>query len=623
LRYLKTFLLLAFAVYALSAEGQSTSVPQSAASALTEAESMEQKQPARSMELAAEALELAIKAKNQTDISGCYLLLGRLHLNNGNKERAAELLEKASEGYGALGNAVSKAEADRLLALALEGSGRIDKAAVVQKNYMNSSAISKKDKAKAVNKNAEILYRKGLKEQARKELEENLPVVQRDTVTKLELMNQLQGIYGQSGDTTATLKLAQDNISFLSQSKTSDAATYAWKFGDVLLHNGSLSTSLSINEKLLSGALENENHLVARQAYLNLGFTYAQKADYPVAIRMFTTGYQTAVQHRDAIGEQEALMHLAETKEKTGDFFGALQAYRRYTELKDSFRHLEVLAEVRKLGLNEQFAKQEQRIKTLETDQIRRDWELQKQKQAIMILGSALLLFLILLFLLFRTLKAKQRANLRNRLQSLRNQMNPHFIFNSLNSVNHYISLHQEREANRYLSTFSTLMRNVMGNSGKDFISLREELEMLRIYTDLEQARFSDKFEILWEMEDDLPLDELQVPPLLLQPYVENAVWHGLRYKEDRGLLQIHIGLHNGFLMCTVTDNGIGRKRSKELKTENQKRSTGTGLKNTEERIDILNKLYKTGVQVYVEDVLTDSGTRVRILIPLTTNASQ
>jgi len=578
---------------------------------------MEQNQPARSMELAAEALELAIKAKNQTDISGCYLLLGRLHLNNGNKERAAELLEKASAGYGILGNTVAKAEADRLLALALAESGKLERAAIVQKNYINSSAISKKDKAKAVNKNAEILYRKGLKEQARKELEENLPVVQRDTVTKLELMNQLQGIYGQSGDTTATLKLAQENISFLSQSKTSDAATYAWKFGDVLLNNGSLSTSLSINEKLLNGALENENHLVARQAYLNLGFTYAQKADYPLAIRMFTTGYQTAVQHRDAIGEQEALMHIAETKEKTGDFPGALQAYRRYTELKDSFRHLEVLAEVRKLGLNEQFALQEQRIKTLETDQIRRNWEMQRQKQAILLLGIALLVFLFLLFALFRALKSRQKANLRNRLQSLRNQMNPHFIFNSLNSVNHYISLHQEREANQYLSTFSMLMRGVLSNSGKDFISLREELDMLKIYTDLEQARFAEKFIVHWHIAEELPLDDLLVPPLLLQPYVENAVWHGLRYLDHQGMLQIRIGKDVNKVYCTIEDHGIGRRKSKELKTRNQQRSSGTGLKNTEERIQILNKLYHTGVHVQIEDLNEQFGTIVRISIPL------
>ena len=574
------------------------------------------------MELAAEALELAVKAKSQADITACYLLLGRLHLNNGNKERAAELLEKASAGFGTLQNAASKAEADRLLALALEGSGKIDKAAVVQKNYMNSSAISKKEKIRASNKNAELMYRKGLKTEAKKELEKNLPEVQKDTIAKLKLMNQLQGIYGLTGDTIGTIKMAENNIGFLSNSKSADAATYAWKFGDALLNSGSISTSLNINEKLLNGALYNENHLVARQAYLNLGFTYARSADYPQAIRMFTAGYQTAVQHRDALGEQEALLNIASTKERTRDYFGALQAYRRYTELKDSFRHLDVLAEVRKLGLNEQFARQEQRIKTLETDQIKRDWELQKQKQAIIILGAALLLFLVLLFLLFRTLKAKQQANLRNRLQSLRNQMNPHFIFNSLNSVNHYISLHQEREANRYLSTFSTLMRNVMSNSGQDFISLREELDMLRIYTDLEQARFADKFDINWHLEEALPLDEIQVPPLLLQPYVENAVWHGLRYKQEKGLLNIHIATSNGNLICTVEDNGIGRKRSRELKTENQKRSTGTGLKNTEERMDILNKLYKTGVQVLMEDVTEAGGTRVRILIPLKKQAA-
>jgi sensor histidine kinase YesM len=267
--------------------------------------------------------------------------------------------------------------------------------------------------------------------------------------------------------------------------------------------------------------------------------------------------------------------------------------------------------------LNEQFARQEQRIKTLETDQIKRDWELQKQKQAIIILGAAVLLFLLLLFLLFRALKAKQQANLSNRLQSLRNQMNPHFIFNSLNSVNHYISLHQEREANRYLSSFSTLMRSVLSNSGKDFISLREELEMLRIYTDLEQARFADKFDIRWDMDEALPLDELQVPPLLLQPYVENAVWHGLRYRENRGLLSIKVFIQDNQLCCLIIDDGIGRKRSRELKTENQKRSTGTGLKNTEERIVILNKLYKTGVRVMIDDLNEEGGTLVRILIPL------
>jgi anti-sigma regulatory factor (Ser/Thr protein kinase) len=378
-----------------------------------------------------------------------------------------------------------------------------------------------------------------------------------------------------------------------------------------------VSTSLNINEKLLTGALNNENYLVARQAYMNLGFTYARSNDYPQAMRMFTAGYQTAVQHQDALGEQEALLRIAETEEHTGNYPAALNAYRRYTMLKDSFRHLDVLAEVRKLGLNEQFARQEQRIKTLETDQIKRDWELQKQKQAIIILGAAVLLFLLLLFLLFRALKAKQQANLSNRLQSLRNQMNPHFIFNSLNSVNHYISLHQEREANRYLSSFSTLMRSVLSNSGKDFISLREELEMLRIYTDLEQARFADKFDIRWDMDEALPLDELQVPPLLLQPYVENAVWHGLRYRENRGLLSIKVFIQDNQLCCLIIDDGIGRKRSRELKTENQKRSTGTGLKNTEERIVILNKLYKTGVRVMIDDLNEEGGTLVRILIPL------
>jgi len=195
--------------------------------------------------------------------------------------------------------------------------------------------------------------------------------------------------------------------------------------------------------------------------------------------------------------------------------------------------------------------------------------------------------------------------------------MNPHFIFNSLNSVNHYISLHQEREANQYLSTFSMLMRGVLSNSGKDFISLREELRMLKIYTDLEQARFAEKFIVHWHIAEELPLDDLLVPPLLLQPYVENAVWHGLRYLDHQGMLQIRIGKDVNKVYCTIEDHGIGRRKSKELKTRNQQRSSGTGLKNTEERIQILNKLYHTGVHVQIEDLNEQFGTIVRISIPL------
>jgi two-component system LytT family sensor kinase len=335
---------------------------------------------------------------------------------------------------------------------------------------------------------------------------------------------------------------------------------------------------------------------------------------------MFQASLETSEKTNDKAAARESWLKLSEAHEKNGNLKEALAAYRQYIALADSFRKEDILKEVRQLGLNEQFARQEERIRNLETNELRKQWELGRQRQVLIAMAVVLLLFSGLLFWLIRTLRERQRASLRNRLQSLRNQMNPHFIFNSLNSVNHYISIHDERAANQFLSDFSTLMRRVMSNSARDFISLREELDILKVYASLEQARFAERFELQWELDEQLPLNEIEVPPLLLQPYVENAVWHGLRYRDTPGWLHIAIRLNEGMLEAIITDNGIGRQKSAALKTANQKRSEGTGLKNTAERLDILNRLHRTRVTVSVSDAFpgeTHTGTRVCIQIPV------
>jgi LytS/YehU family sensor histidine kinase len=195
--------------------------------------------------------------------------------------------------------------------------------------------------------------------------------------------------------------------------------------------------------------------------------------------------------------------------------------------------------------------------------------------------------------------------------------MNPHFIFNALNSVNQFISQNDERTANKFLSEFSRLMRLVLENSQEDFISLQKEEEIISLYIKLEHYRFRDKFDYTVRIDEDLSKDTIEVPPMLIQPYIENAVWHGLRYKESKGKLDIHIGKSSHGLKVEITDNGIGRKKSAELKTENQKKHNSTGLKNIEERLKILNTVYKTNYQVQVYDLPLNTGTSVIITIPI------
>lgn len=195
--------------------------------------------------------------------------------------------------------------------------------------------------------------------------------------------------------------------------------------------------------------------------------------------------------------------------------------------------------------------------------------------------------------------------------------MNPHFIFNALNSVNNFIAKSDERSANRFLSEFSVLMRSVLENSEEDFIPLSKELELLKLYVKLEHSRFEDKFDYEIEIEKGVDIDAFKIPPMLLQPYIENAIWHGLRYKEEKGFLKIKVLPENAnTLQIQILDNGIGRKKSAQLKTQNQKKQKSKGMGNIKKRIGILNTMYKSQVTVQVSD-LESNGTGTQVILRL------
>jgi two-component system LytT family sensor kinase len=162
-------------------------------------------------------------------------------------------------------------------------------------------------------------------------------------------------------------------------------------------------------------------------------------------------------------------------------------------------------------------------------------------------------------------------------------------------------------------------MRNVLENSKHDFVPLSKEVNLLELYLGLEHFRFKDKFEYTFKVDKSINLEELQVPPMLIQPYIENAIWHGLRYKDEKGFLSVNITRENDHLTVLVEDNGIGRKRSAELKTRNQKEGESTGLKNISERLGIINDLHHTDLKVEISDYqpeLEDAGTRIKLQIP-------
>jgi ligand-binding sensor domain-containing protein len=205
-------------------------------------------------------------------------------------------------------------------------------------------------------------------------------------------------------------------------------------------------------------------------------------------------------------------------------------------------------------------------------------------------------------------------------MKALKAQMNPHFIFNCMNSINSYILENDKKKASDYLTKFSTLIRLILENSDKQKINLADELAMLETYIQLEQNRLDNKFDYHIHIDPSIKTTSFEIPSLILQPFVENAIWHGLIYKEG-GIINISIKKLSNQLICIIEDNGVGRTKAELLKQQQSVKHHSMGMKVTEDRLRILNQLNLERPSVNITDLFTEinepCGTRVEIVIPV------
>jgi two-component system LytT family sensor kinase len=532
-------------------------------------------------------------------INHCYKYLGLTYQKGGDPKQAAAQLElyldqlvepkdvleitivreKLGEVYYSLSD-FPASERNYVEAVRVQVGGN-DTAALIQSyNELGTYYLNRDNSSQAV-----LEYQNGV----------DLGVAAEDTVSLVQSYVNLGNAYNSSYDTSNAY------------SWTSVATTLANDYALNTTDNGVLNTIAGSN--------------------FNLGVNYAYNGDAEDAIPLLE---ESVLQFNAAEGalldKANAYKALSETYAAKEDFENALKNYQLYMGLVDSLEDERMERQERALMLNALLDDREETISGLEqTKELDRAniRALKKDKQANQILIWSLVGGLLLVagaaLLIYRSSQQKRRANQLLALRSLRTQMNPHFIFNSLNSVNSFIAANDERSANKYLSEFSKLMRNVLENSKHDFVSLGNEIKLLELYLGLEHFRFKDKFEYSFNFDKSIDTEELQVPPMLIQPYIENAIWHGLRYKNEKGFLSVNITRQSGHLTVTVEDNGIGRKRSAALKTRNQREGESTGLKNIRERLGIINDLHNTDLTVEIEDLQPedeDAGTRVSLQIP-------
>lgn len=236
-----------------------------------------------------------------------------------------------------------------------------------------------------------------------------------------------------------------------------------------------------------------------------------------------------------------------------------------------------------------------------------------------MIIGIVATYFLIRISIIRRRLEIQKQMKA-SEVTAIKAQMNPHFVFNALNSVQDLILQNDIRESNIYLGKFSDLMRKTLEFSAREYITFGEEVTLLKLYLDLEKLRFGDDFKITFQIElRESELHEFQIPSMILQPYVENAVKHGLLHKSGIKNLAIRFKKTDYGIQAEIQDNGIGRKASQEIQ-KRQANHQSFASSATQKRIDLINEINMNKIDLSIQDVIENeqvAGTLVTFIFPL------
>ena len=320
-----------------------------------------------------------------------------------------------------------------------------------------------------------------------------------------------------------------------------------------------------------------------------------------------------------------AFQQLSAVCSKLGDYRNAFDYHTQYVNLRDSIADEKTKSELADLEISYKTQQKEQEILLLKKDNDIKNLQLANNKRSVILYLVALVFTAALFSVLFyqraqrnKVETKKIKAELEN--QVLRLQMNPHFIFNSLNSIENFMMQNEKRLASDYLTKFSKLIRSILDSSLNEWIPVSKDMEALQWYVDLQQLRLNNKFSYHTDIDGQLLQGDYKVPSMLIQPFVENAIEHGVAHSEKSNLkLTVTVSLENDYIIYTIEDNGIGRQRAAEYNRQNKPYHKSVGVAITTERVNIFNKEQKSNVQTTdLYDIENKpAGTRVTVKIKL------
>jgi anti-sigma regulatory factor (Ser/Thr protein kinase) len=566
------------------------------------------------MKKAADDLKKSLAKDDDEQTARQYEALAKELTAQGDHAKAEEYMKKALEIYTRLNKKDEIAATRRGLARTQELQNKMVPAI---KNYQSAAEITKDKNLEQANYNDANRLRNKYNPKAQIDYAQSNANLFEQKGEKAEASNALQQL--------AKTQLEQDNpkeaIENLEKAikvtdEPEEQSDISKEMVKAYVADNQPEKAIALSKDLLNKAKTQKNTEQQIEQLRTLARIYEQEKGTSKAEALLKEAYALAIKSGNTMQAKASLLALVQFYTTQGKSQNSLDYYKDYINRLDTLIKTDSSLIDAKI-----FELTEGRIRELEKERVLQNELMARKTRFNYVLMGSIILMVLFLFFIIRALYAIRIKNKKIALQSLRREMNPHFIFNSLNSVNQYIAENNELEANKYLTSYSNLMRNIMEHSNKDFVTLNIEMDQLKKYLELEHQRFHDKFDYNIIIDDQLDPDVVTIPNMLIQPHLENAIWHGLRYKDTKGELRLEFRKKKGNIEVIIADNGIGLTKSKELKTQNQKAHQSRGITNTEERIGLLNDLYKTRIVLSMEEVkgAQQSGTCVTITMPLIT----
>ena len=434
---------------------------------------------------------------------------------------------------------------------------------------------------------------------------------------------------------------------YIEMNNFTDGLPYYSRALTIANETGNKQISAVISNNLGETFLKQKDYILAKDNYLKslkladesmnieakvnalngLGEIYLSLHQYTKAEAYSKLSLHLARQLNDVSSQANGFETLYNIYKKKKQFQNALWAYYNEKTLKDSVINDSKTAEITGFEMQYQFNKKEDSIKIADYRKQSLSAAIIKQDRIVknsIVAGTLIVLFSGLAVFVFYKRKRdvvemKHESELKTQamdteMKALRAQMNPHFIFNSLNSIKNYIDKNDTAKASLYTSKFAKLMRMILENSEKKEIPIAQDLKALELYMQLEALRMPNKFVYEINVDDAIDKENTLIPPLILQPFVENSIWHGLSQKECDGKIWISIRKEGNMINCVVEDNGVGIHENDTDEQIAHADKKSLGMKITKSRIDVINRMKKTNATVTFSNL--EEGTKIEVRLP-------